>query len=187
MKETLKLVRVRDLAKVDAAIVSLSAKHLADFDTFWKSRLQTSSEEDRHWDWVNKYLKLSTPNYEKYAVECESITQGLMILELDCYRSRLEPNKSIVYLDYLNTAPWNRPSIQNPPSYKGVGTALFTLAVKRSFALDYKGRLCLHALPSAEGFYTKLKMVDFGCDPDKQNLKYFELASDKAVEIVKKL
>ena len=184
MKETLKLQRDRDTTPVDAELVNLSVKHLADFDTFWKSRLQASVEEDRHWDWVNKYLKLKTPNYERYALECESITQGLMLLELDCHRCHLDAGKNLVYIDYLATAPWNRPSIQNPPDYKGVGTALFTLAVKRSFDLDYKGRLGLHALPLAEAFYTKLGMVDFGYDSDKQNLKYFELSSDKALEIM---
>ncbi len=183
MKETVKLFRVCDTKVVDSDLLDLSPKHLADFDTFWKARLQPSNAEDRHWDWVNKYLQLVTPNYERYALECESITQGLMILELDCHRSRLESGQSLVYVDYLATAPWNRSSIQNLPSYKGVGTALFTLAIKRSFDLGYKGRLGLHALPLAEAFYSKLEMVDFGNDADKQNLKYFELSSDKALAI----
>jgi hypothetical protein len=187
LKEILKLLRVSDLTLVNAELSNLSAKHLADFDTYWKNRLQISDEEDRHWNWVNKYLKLSTPNYERYALECENITQGLMLLELDCHRSRSDLGKNLVYIDYLATAPWNRPSIQKPPIYKAVGTALFTFAIKRSFDLEYKGRLGLHALPLAEGFYKKLEMVDFGCDPDKQNLRYFELTSDKALEIVKRL
>lgn len=34
MKETLKLLRVRDTTPVDAELVDLSVKHLADFDTF---------------------------------------------------------------------------------------------------------------------------------------------------------
>lgn len=184
MKETVKLLRVGDTKVVDADLLNLSPKHLADFDTFWKPRLQTSTAEDRHWDWVNKYLKLSTPNYENYALEYESIAQGLMILELDCHGSRLEFGKNLVYIDYLATAPWNRPSIQDPPSFKGVGTTLVTFAVKRSFDLGYKGRLGLHALPSAKDFYRKLEMVDFGYDADKQNLKYFELSSDKALKLV---
>ena len=184
MKQTVKLLRVGDTKVVDANLLNLSSKHLADFDTFWKPRLQTSTAEDRHWDWVNKYLNLSTPNYENYALECENITQGLMILELDCHRSRLESGKNLVYIDYLSTAPWNRPSIQNPPSFKGVGTTLFTFAIERSFDSGYKGRLGLHALPEAEAFYAKLKMVDFGYDAEKQNLKYFELSKDKALELV---
>lgn len=107
-----------------------------------------------------------------------------MLLEIDYHRSRLEPGKNLVYLDYLATAPWNRPSIQNPPAYRGVGTAFFTLAVERSISLEYKGRVGLHALPRAEKFYKQLGMVDFGIDANKQNLKYFELSADRAIEIL---
>lgn len=184
MNETVKLLRVSDAKVVDADIVNLSVKHLTDVDTFWKPRLQPSAEEDRHWNWAIKYLKLATPNYEKYALECGRITEGLMILELDFHRSRLESGKSLVYIDYLATAPWNRPSIQNPPLNKGVGTGLFSFAVKRSIDLGYRGKLGLHALPLAADYYTKLGMTDFGSDPDKQDLNYFELTSDKALEII---
>jgi hypothetical protein len=187
LKETIKLLRVCGSKVVDADLLDLSPKHLADFETFWKPRLQSSSEEDSHWNWVNKYLKSATPNYERYALECENITQGLILLELDCYRSRCESGRSLVYVDFLATAPWNRCSIQNPPSYKGVGMALVTYAVKRSFDLGYKGRLGLHALPLAEAFYAKLGMVDFGLDAGKENLKYFELPSDKAEEFIRRL
>ena len=184
MNKTVKLLHVLEQRVVDADILDLSIKHLTDFDTFWKPRLQPSAEQDRHWDWVNKYLKLTTPNYERYALECETITQGLMLLELDFHRSRLEPGKSLIYIDYLVTAPWNRPSIQNPPLYKGVGSSLFSFAIKRSLDIGYKGRLGLHALPLAEKYYLKLGMDDFGSDSEKQDLKYFELTSGKALEII---
>ncbi len=139
MQENVKLFRVSDNQIVDAVLLDLSQKHIADFETFWKPRLKSSQEEDSHWDWLKKDLLTATPNYEKYALECEQITQGLMILELDCHRSRLESGKSLVYLDYLSTAPWNRPSIQDPPSYKGIGTTLFSFAISRSMDLEYKG------------------------------------------------
>jgi hypothetical protein len=186
LQENVKLLRVSDNQVVDAVILELSGKHIADFETFWKPRLKSSREEDSHWDWVNKYLLTTTPNYERYALECAQIAQGLTILELDCSRSRLESGKSLVYLDYLSTAPWNRPSIQNPPSCKGVGTILFNFVISRSIDLEYKGRVGLHALPGAENFYIKQNMISFGRDPEKQNLAYFELSRDEASKILNK-
>jgi hypothetical protein len=185
MKTKLKLLRVSDSENIDADVLDLSDKHLADFDIFWLPRLKDSEEEeDSHWDWRRKSLVLSTVNYEKYALECEDITQGLMILEIDCHRSRVESGKSIVYVDYLATAPWNRPSIQDPPMYRGVGTALLMFAIKRSCDLEYKGRIGLHALPLAEKFYKKIGLVGFGADTEKQGLSYFELSANESLKII---
>ena len=175
MQKAIKLLRVADDQAVDAVLTTLSQKHLDDFETFWKSRLQTSKEEDRYWDWEKKNrIAASSINYEKYAIECEQITQGLMIIEIDWHRSQVEPGKSVVYVEYLATAPWNRRSVQNPPQYRTVGTLLLLFARSRSVALGYNGRVALHALPSAEGFYDKQNMMNFGSDPDKEDLIYFE-------------
>jgi hypothetical protein len=185
LKETIKLLRVSDDKVVNAELTELSSKHLDDFETFWKPRLSSSNEEDRHWCWVNKYLKTATPNYERYALECDSITQGLMLLELDCHYSRIESDRGLVYIDFLSTAPWNRRSIQENVTYKGVGSALVTFAISRSFDLGYQGRVGLHALPKAEDFYEKImEMFNLGCDTNKENLKYFELPASRASKIM---
>ncbi len=108
-----------------------------------------------------------------------------MILEIDIHRSHVEPMKNLIYLDFFATAPWNRPKLKNPPDYKGVGIALFIFAVSRSFDLEYNGRVGLHSLPAAESFYQKIEMNDFGCDPNYENLRYFELSINVALEIIK--
>lgn len=185
MKVNIELFQVDIKQAVSAELLTMSDKHLADFETFWKPRLQNTNEEDKHWDWIKKRRVTDvSPSYERYAIECTYITQGLMLLEIDYHRSQLEPGKNLVYLDYLSTAPWNRPSIQNPPTYRGIGTALFTFALERSVSLEYKGRVGLHALPKAEKFYKQLGMTDCGIDANKQSLRYFEISTDKAVEIL---
>ncbi|MEH1830576.1 MAG: GNAT family N-acetyltransferase [Nostoc sp.] len=127
---------------------------------------------------MSYWLQATTKTYERLALECEAITQGLMILELYCYRSLLASTKNLVYVDYLTIAPWNRRSIENPPMYKGVGSSLLKFAIEHSFDLDYKGRIGLHSLPGAENFYAKFGMVDLGYDSNKQGLRYFEISSD---------
>lgn len=175
MEQSIKLLRVKDDMAVDAKLLTLTEKHLDDFETFWKSRLQTSNEEDWHWDWIKKnQVTLLSSDYEKYAVECEQITQGLMMLEVSSYYSRNNPQQKIVYVDFLSTAPWNRISLKNPPDYKGIGSILLSFARQRSEQLGYEGNVGLHALPKAEKFYEKRRMINFGIDTEKEGLVYFE-------------
>lgn len=179
MEISVKLLRVKDNTPVNAKLMTLTDKHLDDFETFWKSRLQASNEEDGHWNWVIKnQFTLFSSDYEKYAVECEQITQGLMMLEVSNYYSRDNPQQKIVYVDFLSTAPWNRTSLKNPPHYKGVGLVLLFFARERSKQLGYQGRVGLHALPKAENFYKKRGMINFGIDSDKEDLVYFEWLQD---------
>jgi hypothetical protein len=55
--------------------------------------------------------------------------------------------------------------------------ALLFFARQRSLALGYNGRVGLHALPASEGFYHHEQMLDYGEDPDKDNLRYFEFGT----------
>ena len=85
--------------------------------------------------------------------------------------------RRLVYISALATAPWNRYVITNPPTYKGVGGNLVDFAIARSRQLGYQGRIGLHALPSALGFYRKLRVGLLDCGPDPEepdNLVYFE-------------
>jgi GNAT superfamily N-acetyltransferase len=174
LEKSTRLFKVSDRQLVEAVIVDLSAKHLDDFTTLWKPRLQNLAQGDSAWNWVEKerrYAKWS--NFEKYAIECEQITQGLMLIEKDWHRSQLFPDRKIIYIDSLATAPWNRATLSNQ-QFRGVGTTLLEFARERSKELGYRGFVGLHSLPSAEAFYSRLKLANLGADPDKDDLVYFE-------------
>jgi hypothetical protein len=171
------LIRVRDAASVIGSLVTLTTKHLDDFRTFWKEQLKTSADEDRYWDWDQKqriYLAGGIDTYEGYAIECEGLTQGMMILQLRGYRSQIEPNRRLVYIHSLATAPWNRLSNPDPNGFRAVGSALLRFARFRSEELGYGGLVGLHSLPAAEMFYRKMGMIDGGADAEKDNMTYFE-------------
>jgi hypothetical protein len=107
------------------------------------------------------------------------MTQGLMLIDVLKKRCQIQSQlrRRLVYVSALATAPWNRAAINNPPTYKGVGSNLIHFAIARSCELGYQGRIGLHALPGALGFYRKLKigLLDCGSDPDESdNLVYFE-------------
>jgi hypothetical protein len=123
-----------------------------------------------------------TNQYESYAIECEGMTQGLMLIAIGGYRSWVEPQRRLVYIHSIATAPWNRTQLQVPVEYRLVGTTLLEFARFRSYELGYGGLIGLHALPGAEGFYRKLNFMDCGVDEEKENLAYFEWYQRQAPE-----
>jgi len=149
--------------------------HLDAFEQNWKPLLMGSIEEDQYWEWRSKQrIYGSQLGAESYAIEYQGQLQGLMLIQPLGYRSWFDPNRRIIYVHSLATAPWNRPTIQNPPAYRLVGSALLEFARYRSQELGYGGLVGLHALPSAESFYRRMDMDECGSDPDKDGLIYFE-------------
>jgi hypothetical protein len=124
--KSVKIIKNIDDRLIDAVLSNLSTKHLEDFELGWKPQLQASEAEDRVWDWVKKErIYSASPNYENYAVECEGMTQGLMlIIDTLFHRSQVESSRRLVYVSFLATAPWNRALIQTPPTYRAVGSVI---------------------------------------------------------------
>jgi hypothetical protein len=177
------LIRVGDRSLVSACLMKLEPKHLNDFSNFWWERLQTQEDEDQYWDWVQKeriYLMGTLSSiYEGYAIECEQMTQGMMLLQTGGYRSQVEPDRRLVYVHSLATAPWNRMTNPEPNGFRTVGGTLLEFARSRSETLGFNGLVGLHSLPRAEGFYRKMGMRDSGFDSNKDGLRYFEWYSPK--------
>lgn len=153
----------------------MSDRHLEDFETIWKGILNAADQPDRYWIWDYKLRQADRDTrYETYAVEVDSLTQGLMFLETQWHRSQLPQQYPLVYVEALAAAPWNRQLLEDPPYFRGVGQTLLLFARQRSLELGYGGRVGLHALPGSEGFYRRNQMPEYDPDPDKEDLIYFE-------------
>ena len=146
--------------------------------------------EDAHWDWVRKSLAaMQNPFiYEIYGIEIDQQTQGMMLAAKggvnSFSRHQDHPRKPLIYVDFLATAPWNRPLLTPRPRFKGVGRTLIMTAVTLSYEEEFSGRIGLHSLPGAEPFYREsMGMYDFGGDPDYHNLRYFEFSQSMAAEL----
>lgn len=175
MQRPIFLLRCRDNQLVEASLCSAEQRHRDDFKQHWRSQLRQAREVDQDWDWAFKERVYgSSPGSEMYAIECDGMAQGLMLIDRLGHRSWFEPNQRILYVRALATAPWNRPSIQTPPRYKTVGGKLLNFARERSAELGYRGIVGLHSLPEAEGFYRRMGLIDLGPDADQENLVYFE-------------
>jgi Acetyltransferase (GNAT) domain len=135
-----------------------------------------------HWDWAQKTARVQgLLAFRGFSIVAQGETQGLA--QVDLTKASREPNqagKPLVYLDYLEVAPWNRPELRVASGLRGVGSALVTATVALSDEEGFKGRLGLHSLPRAETFYRKIGMTDLGQDSAYQNLRYFEMTAEQA-------
>lgn len=175
MEQNIKILRIADNQLVTALLTEITQKHLDDFATFWKSRIKSNQEEESYWNWdIKNRIYLSRDNYEGYTIECQQIAQGFILIETQNHRSWVNQKHKLVYVQILETAPWNRRSFQPLPTYKLVGTALLKFAQLRSEELGYRGLVGLHSLPKSESFYRQMKMIDCGRDEEREQLTYFE-------------
>ena len=131
-----------------------------------------------HWNWARKALRLSLLAYRGFGIECDGQWQGLMLTLTEGHAARLSPDtgKPLVYIDFIEAAPWNVVPLSKSVRYRGIGVQLFQAAVRQSVDEGFHGRVGLHALRDAEEFYQKRGMVSLGADATYQNLHYFELS-----------
>lgn len=156
----------------------MNESHLEDYETIWKGILLETEQPDRYWMWDYKFRQSNRDErFEAYAIEVDDLTQGLMLLETQWHRSQTPQRYPLVYIEAVATAPWNRRNLEDPPYLRSVGRSLLLFARQRSVELGYGGRVGLHSLPEVEGFYRRNQMPEYGADPDKEGLVYFEYRS----------
>lgn len=140
------------------------------------------------WQWEEK-VKLTAHllAYASYGVECDGEIQGLMIVRTSEGLARLPEQalKPLLIVEYLAAAPWNVPWIVAEPRFRGVGTLLMGVAMQESEDLGFHGRIGLHSLRKAEGFYERKGMQCLGPDANKRGLKYYEMTAAQATEFLR--
>lgn len=144
-----------------------------------------------HWNWGSKVSELRALAFSFWGIECEGRLQGLMKLDIATRSGRLpeQKGKPIVYVDYVETAPWNvkflMKALGKKHQFGAVGTRLIEAAVHKSMEEGFKGRVGLHSLPGAERFYLDVcGMTAFKQDPEKGNLLWYEFTPDQAKQFL---
>lgn len=183
-------------------IDAITEKQLADWEAEWVpetmkavQRLHRAGVEmarwpqSRNWNWKQKAAAVKGfLAYPGFSVVCDGLTQGMMLADTTgrCKLSS-QQNSELVYVHFLENAPWNRAELCNPPRYRGVGSILIRAAIELSIELEFKGRIGLHSLPQANSFYANTcGMTDLGPDLKKEGLRYFEMTSEQAQAFIKK-
>lgn len=148
--------------------------------------------ESRHWNWRAKAAALQgLLAHPGFSVVCANVTQGMMLLDTMTERCRIEAQKgkNLVYVKFVENAPWNRRELVSLPRYRGVGTTLIRAAIALSKHEEFRGRIGLHSLPQANSFYANTcGMTDLGVDldPIHQGLRYFEMTPEQAEAFIGK-
>jgi hypothetical protein len=136
-----------------------------------------------HWNWADKAANLQFLAYRCLGTECQGQMQGLMMVKTAGCAARLPPDvgQPLVYVDYLEVAPWNLRALTDTPRFGGIGVRLIEAAVRLSRDEGFHGRVGLHSLPQAEAFYRDTcRMVCLGADASYEDLPYYELTREKA-------
>ena len=113
-----------------------------------------------------------------------------MIVCLTGKNARLDPDKGkpLVYVDFVETAPWNAKEFTSSPIYKGVGVRLIQAAARLSIDESFSGRVGLHSLPQSAGLLRQRMRDDvtragLGIQTTSNTL---ELTAAKAAVLIKK-
>lgn len=193
----------RDAPAPAELLHAITERQLADWEAEWVPELFKAVQrlhragverrlwpESRHWNWRKKTTTLQGMlAHPGFSVVCDGVTQGMMILDTAMKRCRIEGQrgKNLVYVEFVENAPWNRRELFDPPRYRGIGSVLIRAAVALSQHEEFRGRIGLHSLPQANGFYANTcGMTDLGQDPDYQNLRYFEMTPEQAEAFIAK-
>lgn len=140
--------------------------------------------QDIHWNWQKKMQAIGgLLSSASFSIEYAGVTQGLMVANVTAKRAQLpaQAGQHLVYVEYLESAPWNRMEHHKDPQFRGIGSALIIAAIALSRDEGFKGRIGLHSLPQADYFYSQVcGMTDLGPDPKYHDLHYFEMTSDQA-------
>lgn len=167
----------------------LPAERVSATEAVWKPHREALGDEIEHghWDWHLKAELLVNPTTRCFAVECGEAIQGMLMLEEvgKVARHPAERGLPLVFVDYLEAAPWNVRAAVQTPIYRNAGIHLLRAAVLLSRELGYRGRVGLHSLPRAEGFYERgCGMFAIGQDPRYNGLMYYELTPELADRLV---
>lgn len=143
-----------------------------------------------HWDWSAKAPDLRLLEARGFGIHEGSAWQGLMLTKNTRYATRLKDDlgKPLVYVDFLETAPWNWSvgALKLRGRLGGIGSVLFREAVLQSIDEGFHGRVGLHALPQSETFYEgHFGMTRIGPDASKQGLVYLEFTRQQAEEFLR--
>jgi len=161
MKETIQLIDAQSGKHVEASIFDeITLDHFIETQANWRpivleSARALSKDPTRatliprhyHWDWTRKEAELKMLALRFFGIACHGRLQGIMKVDTVARSCRLpeQQGKPLVYIDYIETAPWNIRLLMEPlgrsQEFRAVGSRLFEAAVLQSQEEGFKGRL----------------------------------------------
>ncbi len=168
----------RDLELIEASCGPLrreAAQRLS------QGRAPGAVPEHWHWDWRRKGFLLQVPTYRCLGIRYGTRYQGIAIIAECGHKTRLEPlDEPLIYIEFIEVAPWNNAQLVAKRRYKPVGPRLLEAVIRLSRDEGYGGRIGLHSLPQSEGFYDRCGLTRLSADAKEEGLRYFEMTVEQA-------
>lgn len=159
---------------------------------FFKKKFHVKMEHS-HWNWENKlhYEYKTNSAFKIFALEYEQSLQGLILLDFGgrhvSHLSGRNVKPIVVYIEYVETAPWNVAAIVKQRHFKYTGVRMLQAAVDFSISMGYNGRIGLHSLLSAEPFYEDtMQMTRISQERSTEGLTRFELPQKDVQQFLEK-
>jgi hypothetical protein len=147
------------------------------------------------WNWASKAAELSNypfgpfSSIRLFGISQSNEWQGVLMGSSVGHVTKIgSAGQDLVYVQYLESAPWNWAIKETGqrPKFRGCGKQLLEMAVRWSRQLGLKGRTGLHSLAQAEVFYREnCGMTDCGTDSAYSGLRYFEFSEEQAKAFLK--
>jgi hypothetical protein len=187
---------------IDAALhIEVSVEDVLAAEAAWKiERFRVAhdllvagvKEEDLpmhwRWDWAKKAPALRYLANRAFGIQCEGQWQGLMMTTTVGHAVQLKEDygKPLLYVKYVESAPWNLIAMTPKPHFGAIGTRLLEAAVRQSLDEGFHGRIGLHALPNpaTEGFYQAKGLLRLGIDAAVEDLPYYEMTREAAARFL---
>lgn len=138
-----------------------------------------SSIDDRpmplfNWVSVFNFNRLDARRDVVFAIDIDGEAQALMMARIGhIVRCDATPRIPLVYVAFLEVAPWNSPSVENRV-FRGLGPIMLRIACDVSSQRGFEGRIGLHSVSAARDFYRRVGLCDQDC-PSEFNELYMEL------------
>jgi hypothetical protein len=171
-----------DLNKLGSLCVVNDAGYLKNAVLRWEAWEAIRTWRRPLFNWVSAF------NFNVDAVtmvlDLEGDAQALMLVRAQhTVRCDAGQRGPLLYVGFLEVAPWNKEDAV-PRVLRGVGPTMLRLACYLSAAQGCNGRIGLHSVEAAEGFYRRLGFCSHDC-PNEYNELYLELDEVGAAALLK--
>ena len=145
----------------------------------WAEWSTNNGQPSPFFNWLSVFIFNVSPNCLAFTLDWSGRSQTLLLIRLGhIVRCDNEARDPLVYVAFLEAAPWNRTEFPGR-LHRGLGSVMLRAASDFSLQSGYGDRVGLHSVAAAEGFYRQFGFQGLDC-PNEYNEMYYELSERRA-------
>jgi GNAT superfamily N-acetyltransferase len=145
--------------RVEAELRPASFADAATWARDWQPVLRRYARPDADWPWRAHITRAAShEGYLSLAVARDGALDALMSLTEKQEKSRLDPEHTVVYVEFVGIAPQHQAPPVGERVITGLGRVMLEAAAEIATKIGHNGRIGLHAKPDVEDFYRSLRL-----------------------------